>query len=250
MNNFHTHTKRCNHASGNEEDYVRAAIKAGYKRLGFSEHMALPPEDNEWSYRMTPYEVDEYVKEVLRLKEKYKDQIQIFLSFEFEYFKDRIDWVDQIIEKYPLDYTLVGNHFHNFVSNETYFGNFEDIDILGKYYETSKLILESQKFDIFAHPDLFMDSYLKWDEKSRKLSQKICEMANENNVILEYNLAGIKNQRKYPDKNFWNIAILNQCQIIIGVDAHSPLDFELNHHQEAIEYLTSKGANLVLDLDI
>ena len=36
--NYHCHTKRCGHASGTDEEYVEAAIKAGYKVLGFSDH--------------------------------------------------------------------------------------------------------------------------------------------------------------------------------------------------------------------
>ena len=40
--NYHTHTYRCGHASGKEEDYVLAAIKLGIKRLGFSDHIILP----------------------------------------------------------------------------------------------------------------------------------------------------------------------------------------------------------------
>ena len=38
MKNFHTHTRRCMHASGSDEDYVLAAIEAGYEVLGFSDH--------------------------------------------------------------------------------------------------------------------------------------------------------------------------------------------------------------------
>ena len=34
-NNYHTHTARCYHASGKDEEYVKAAIKAGIKELGF-----------------------------------------------------------------------------------------------------------------------------------------------------------------------------------------------------------------------
>ena len=30
-NNYHTHTTRCYHASGKDEEYVKAAIKAGEK---------------------------------------------------------------------------------------------------------------------------------------------------------------------------------------------------------------------------
>ena len=40
--NWHTHTYRCGHAIGTEEEYVLAAIKAGVKRLGFSDHCPFP----------------------------------------------------------------------------------------------------------------------------------------------------------------------------------------------------------------
>lgn len=36
--NYHTHTPRCNHAVGSEEEYVQQALKAGIKILGFSDH--------------------------------------------------------------------------------------------------------------------------------------------------------------------------------------------------------------------
>ena len=36
--NFHTHTARCLHATGTDEDYVKAALHSGYTLLGFSDH--------------------------------------------------------------------------------------------------------------------------------------------------------------------------------------------------------------------
>ena len=36
--NYHTHTHRCNHAIGREEDYVKEALKAGLKILGCDAH--------------------------------------------------------------------------------------------------------------------------------------------------------------------------------------------------------------------
>ena len=40
--NYHTHTYRCGHAIGLDEEYVQEAIKAGIKRMGFSDHIFLP----------------------------------------------------------------------------------------------------------------------------------------------------------------------------------------------------------------
>ena len=36
--NYHTHTKRCHHACGEDREYVEAAIESGLKILGFSDH--------------------------------------------------------------------------------------------------------------------------------------------------------------------------------------------------------------------
>ena len=42
MNNYHTHTYRCGHGYGSEEDMVKAAIDLNMQELGFSEHVPLP----------------------------------------------------------------------------------------------------------------------------------------------------------------------------------------------------------------
>ena len=38
-NNYHTHTARCGHAIGTDEEYVLKAIEIGVKELGFSDHV-------------------------------------------------------------------------------------------------------------------------------------------------------------------------------------------------------------------
>ena len=40
--NYHTHTARCHHASGTEEEYIQAAIESGLRVLGFSDHTPYP----------------------------------------------------------------------------------------------------------------------------------------------------------------------------------------------------------------
>ena len=36
--NYHTHTKRCNHAIGEDREYVENAIQGGLETLGFADH--------------------------------------------------------------------------------------------------------------------------------------------------------------------------------------------------------------------
>ena len=82
--NYHTHTKRCGHAIGEDEEYVVNAIEAGLTDLGFSDH--CPYIDKEPGVRMRIEQRDEYFKSLQSLKEKYKDSINIYIGMEVEYF--------------------------------------------------------------------------------------------------------------------------------------------------------------------
>lgn len=103
--NYHTHTTRCMHAVGDDEDYVRSAIKGGFQELGFSDH-------GPWKYhtdfvsdiRMLPEDLPEYIESIRALKEKYRNQISIKIGLEYEYFPEYIHWLKEIIKEYRLDY--------------------------------------------------------------------------------------------------------------------------------------------------
>ena len=87
MFNLHTHTVRCNHASGTDEEFVLEAIKNGYEVMGFSDHAPyLFPKTHISSYRMATSQTQDYADSIKALKEKYKDKIDIRLGFEVEWY--------------------------------------------------------------------------------------------------------------------------------------------------------------------
>jgi histidinol-phosphatase (PHP family) len=80
--NWHTHTNRCGHAVGTDEEYVIAAIQAGVKTLGFSDHAAYhtPRPRSRMDFELK----DDYFSSITSLKEKYRDQITLYLGMECE----------------------------------------------------------------------------------------------------------------------------------------------------------------------
>ena len=68
---FHMHTNLCD-GKNTPEEMVIAAIDIGLKHMGFSGHF-----DPENGVHM---ETEEYLKEIKRIKEKYKDKIDILLD--------------------------------------------------------------------------------------------------------------------------------------------------------------------------
>ena len=122
--NYHTHTTRCMHAVGSDEEYVLSAIKGGFQILGFSDH-------TPWKYRtsyiadmrMLPEELPEYIESLQYLREKYRDQIDIKIGLECEYFPEYIPWLKEQIKKYQLNYILFGNHHFHTDEKFPYFGH-------------------------------------------------------------------------------------------------------------------------------
>ena len=71
--NYHTHTPRCNHAQGSEQEYVDAALSAGLKILGFSDHTPyFFPGDYYSTFRMHPEELPGYVSTVNAMQTGWK----------------------------------------------------------------------------------------------------------------------------------------------------------------------------------
>ena len=86
--NYHTHTFRCNHASGADRDYVENAVRAGFELLGFSDHAPMPfPDGHESPFRMKLAETAGYFESVARLREEYAGQIRILLRGKSNGFK-------------------------------------------------------------------------------------------------------------------------------------------------------------------
>ena len=112
ISNFHTHTKRCRHAGGEDEEYVKYAIERGLSVLGFSDHS---PYFYDGGYispaKMLPSEAEGYFESLLHLREKYKGTIEIKIGFETEYYPLYFDRLISEYKKYPLDYIILGQHF-------------------------------------------------------------------------------------------------------------------------------------------
>ena len=225
--NYHTHTERCRHAIGTDEEFVINAIKGGYRELGFSDHCP-------WNYasdyvsdiRMQTSELVDYTSSLRRLKEKYKDQIELRIGLECEYFTEYIPWLKETVRENGLDYLIFGNHFYDTDEKYPYFGrNTETPEMLEMYEESALRGMESGLFSYLAHPDLFMRCYPTFDSFCEKTSRVICRKAARLHLPLEYNLGCLEENllnriTGYPHPLFWQIAKDEGCTAIIGMDAH------------------------------
>jgi len=227
--NYHTHTWRCHHADGTDEEYIQCAIRGGYKVLGFADHTPWPYQSGFISQtRMLPQQLEEYVCQLRILREKYKEQIDIKIGLECENYPQYLSWLKEQIEKYKLDYVIFGNHHYPSDEVSEFFGIYCPDNVTLAQYEKSAIEgMQSGIYSYLAHPDLFMSSRSKFDEDCAKISRHICKEANRLGMIIEYNLGCAAyceetGETLFPHPQFWEIAAEEGCTAIIGVDAHSP----------------------------
>ena len=68
--NYHTHTYRCNHATGTIEDYVKEAIKANIDEIGISDHLPHPGKNIDNYHRMAYEDLEDYFGKIEEAIEK------------------------------------------------------------------------------------------------------------------------------------------------------------------------------------
>ena len=237
--NYHTHTWRCQHASGTEEQYVQTAIRAGFAVLGFADHTPWPYKSGFVSgMRMRLDQFEDYRQTVLGLREKYAGQIEIPLGLECEAFPEYFGWLRDFKAQY-LDYIILGNHYDYsdegdhmrlYPAGGFYFGHCTRPDSVIRYGKRTLAGMETGLYDYVAHPDLYMNTYSHFDADCRAVAIDLCQAAKALDLPLEFNLLGVARTPDamehgwecYPCPSFWEIAAETGCKAIIGYDAHKP----------------------------
>lgn len=219
--NYHTHTHRCNHATGREEDYIKAALESGLETLGWADHTPYIFPDGYYShFRMRPAQLPGYVRTIEELRKQYGDRIEMPLGLETEYYPKHFGRLMEFLRDFPIDYLILGQHFIGNEYDAPYSGLVtRDKDVVRQYCRQSMEAMNTGLFTYFAHPDLihYGDDWKFFRDTVRPM----CAEAKSCGIPLEINLLGIREGRHYPNRHFWETAAEEGCDVILGTDAHS-----------------------------
>lgn len=220
--NYHTHTKRCQHARGEDREYVEAAIRAGIGVLGFSDHCPwIFPDGYVSNIRMEPRQVDGYFSSLESLRKEYAQDIRILIGFESEYAEPLMEAQEKFLADYPLDYMILGQHFVGVEPNSTYTGNpTSDENLLRGYIEQVTQGLKTGKYLYLAHPDVI--HYTGPDDIYERHMLPLLQYMKENDIPVEINMLGAVLGRHYPSERFLRLVKKAGNSVIIGIDAHDP----------------------------
>jgi len=244
--NYHTHTRRCNHAIGTEREYVENAIARGLNIFGFSDHTPQYfPGDYYTFMRMRPYELPEYCADVRRLQREYRDRIQIHVGLEVEYYPAYWDQLLPRAQDTGVEYMILGLHWlGNEINEPASLKATADEHLLRRYCYQVMEGLNTGKFTYLAHPDVF---HFVGDRKIyHSYMRELVRTAKDCGTPLEINLAGLASGRHYPGEAFFEIAAEENCPVVIGIDAHAPANvLDMEPEIKAMEMVRRLGLNLL-----
>nr|WP_317357064.1 histidinol-phosphatase [uncultured Tyzzerella sp.] len=241
--NYHTHTFLCKHADGDAKDYLLEAIKKNMSIVGFSDHAPYP--DNRYGLRMDFNELEGYINNIENLKKQYKDKITIKCGLEIEYDPSQKQYYEQLLNKYNLDYLVLGQHIYIDENNKTI--NSYALKNTTQYLQYGKTVIEGMKtgyFKFLAHPDVIFINDLPWDDNCDKFCKLIIDECKKNDFILEFNANGLRRGKQsfcdgyryaYPHKKFWDEVSKENIKVIINSDCHSPSQIWDKYMDEAYE---------------
>jgi len=219
---LHNHTTRCNHAEGTIDEYINRAIELKIDIYGFSEHA---PMEFDSYYRLKFDEMNEYSKEILKAKEKYKHQIQILLGYEVDYLKGYID--KRVIDA-PVDYLIGSVHFLDKwgFDNPEFIGKWKNRkidDIWQEYFDAIEAMAKTGYFNITGHLDLIKIFKYIPSKDIRLIAHNALHAIKKSNMVIELNGAGLRKPIKeiYPSFPLLEMAYELDIPITFSSDAHA-----------------------------
>ena len=257
ITNYHTHTFLCNHADGLPSDYVLQAKKDGCTQLGFSDHCPYPVSDDDYweNIRMKVEEVSFYRAEVQKAASLVDFPVKC--GFECEWDEKYASWYkDMLLGEFGADYLVLGLHWLTRGKEHLYAAEFSSRKDFHMYVDQTISGIQSGLFAFYAHPDLFMRSFVDWDDDLACCSAALIDAAVGMKLPLEINGLGMQREvlhtkkgirYQYPYDEFWQLAAEKNAGVICNSDAHSPSDV-IRNALAASEYAEKFGFTPVFQL--
>lgn len=257
--NYHTHSEYCGHAEGCLENYIKKACSLGLTALGFSEHAPFP--GNPFGMRMDFNSLPDYVDELIFLRQKYSNQIQLHIGLEIEYLDAFATYYPLLFSEYGIEYLIMGQHFFMGPDKKCYnlYDNSFPSSHLITHAENMVKGMETGYFKYIAHPDLMFIRDYGMDAFCKKAISTLVNGCEKGHFMLELNANGFRRGKQdysdglrfpYPVDVFWQEVAKTDIPVIIGSDSHSPSIILDEHTEYAMEYAVKLGLNLTDNLTI
>ncbi len=245
---MHVHSCFSTDSDADMEDMVKAAAGAGIPVMCFTDHI-----DYDYPVPGITFDFDgeKYRAEIERLKNKYKDKIEILMGVELGLQEHLAERYKKLLAEYPFDFVIGSQHLVK--DKDPYYPDtFEgksDSEVYREYFESMlKDVRAFHDFDSLGHLD-YVVRYGKKKSHSYNyrdyadIIDEILKILVKNNISLELNTAGLRKMLGFPNPHpdiLKRYRELGGTCVTVGSDSHKPHSLGYSF-SEAAEILKSCG---------
>ncbi|WP_092222284.1 histidinol-phosphatase [Desulforhopalus singaporensis] len=253
----------CDHARDTLEKIIRRYIELGFTWVGITEHTP-PISDNllDPGQRKLGFTAEsllekfaDYFVEIRRLKQLYRDRLEIFAAMEIETYSGYRQFVPFLVKTFQPDYFVGSVHFVgdiNFDYSEKLYrraidsaGSIDNLYL--KYFDLQYEMIDLLNPPVVGHFDLIRifdpdyRSRLLRPDINRKIERNL-ELIRQKDLILDLNLRALYkgNDEPYISRRILEKVREMEIAVVPGDDSHS-VDSVGNHMTTAIELLRDMG---------
>ncbi|MBN1896009.1 histidinol-phosphatase [bacterium] len=237
---YHLHTSYCGHATGEMNQYVEAAVRAGLSEIGFSDHA---PAADGWdpSHRMSYRDFDRYAREVLDLRIAYPD-IRIRLGIEADIYPGFEKNLENLVSGFPVEYVLGSVHFIDglpvFSKEELPLNPDQVRKFIGTYFDRLAGGFATGLFHAVGHLDVVKWNFPEYRSLIEDHASRLLAVVHKAGAAIELNTSGLRKRpgEMYPSGRILSEAARMGIPVIPGSDAHGPEQVG-SHFAEAVSVL-------------
>lgn len=249
MRDGHIHTAYCPHGTNDSlNQYVERAIDVGLSEISFTEHFPLPinfedpSPENDSAMRLE--DIENYIKDIEKLKKSYQNKIKINIGSEIDYIEGYENEIKLRLDEYGkyLEDSLLSVHMIK-IEDKYYCIDFssekfgEIIDILGSienvynlYYETLIKAINSDlgkyKPKRIGHLNLVRkyNKIYPYDYSKNEKLKELVNLISEKGYELDYNISGMFKEdckEPYISGYLYDLVTQKNIKLVLGSDSHS-----------------------------
>ena len=255
----------CHHAKDSLEAIVQAYIDHGFTWVAITEHM--PPAEDAWRYpdeaasglsaAHLQQQFRDYFAECRRLREKYRDRIELFCCFETETYPGSSAVVRDLLAATKPDYIVGSVHHVGGIgidySRELYAEATAQagglVQLYCAYFDAQYAMLVELEPAVVGHFDLiriFDPDYVNtlrhpavWQRIERNL-----DFVAQKGLILDFNMRGFdKTAEQYPSRPVLEEALRRGVYVVPGDDSHGVTSVARNYDR-GVAVLSELGHDL------
>jgi histidinol-phosphatase (PHP family) len=220
---YHTHSTFSDGRSA-PEDYVSAARAAGLNEIGFSEHLTLFRQKEDWN--IDPSVINTYIDHIGAIRNS-TNHIRIRTGLEVDYFEGKEKETEAFLAPLKLDYVIGSVHYlgEKTVDSGPDFYEGKNLDnLFESYFELVYKAVESGLFDIIGHCDLIRIYGNKPTIDLEPMYRELAMKMKKYDVAFEVNTNGRNRPLAdfYPDRRYLRIFLKENVPVCVNSDAHMP----------------------------